>query len=322
MVGCKFALAIVLAGLLSGCGASFVGTKLSPSGVLSNAQGRGGIPFMLSRPSYKVAVTPDPTDNTKAQFALSVQYIPDPTQMYSVRFDPSMFAESSFKFTFNESMPGVLSGVGASVKEQVTPTIKSIGTFSASIVGLVTTAALDPVSEKPALADVMETIRADCDRDVANQIVADVHRFVPITVGSTALDESFLPDVAVWGAAEVSMRTLYHYKTPEQRDCIAIVARTYQTREATAIANEKKSLLCSLPGLSSNGKEDMGCSTSDDFDDGGDNPGSVDDDSGEFRSAIIQALSSNDELQLVGLLQQALRSLKCLTSMKDGGPFF
>ena len=307
MVGCKFAFAIVLTGLLAGCGASFVGSKLPPSGALSNLPERGGIPFMLSRPSYKVAVTPDPTDNTKAQFALSVQYVPDSTQMYSIRFDPAIFAESSFKFTFHESMPGVLAGVGADVKEQVTPTIKSIGTFTASVIGLVTTATLDPTSEKPVLAGVLDTVRAKCLPDVATQIVADVHQFVPTTVSSMASDESFVSDVVAWGAAETPMRTLYHYKTPEQRNCLAIVARSYQSEEVTAINREKKVLLCSLPGLPSERMEKLKCSIDGDFGDGGNNPDPVADDSDEFRLAIIQALSASDELRLTGLLQQTVR---------------
>ena len=55
---------------LAGCTTTYVGQKLDPDGKLTKP---GGVPFVLTKPEYTVAVTADAGDATKPVYTLTVQ---------------------------------------------------------------------------------------------------------------------------------------------------------------------------------------------------------------------------------------------------------
>ena len=347
-MGFKYTLIVVvaLAGLVAGC-ASFVGDKLGADGALpapEDEQRKHGIPFMLPRPVFNLAITPDATEASKANFQLTLEYVPDPKQTYSLRLAPTVLTETSFMFNYSESLPGVLSSIGGGMKEQVTPTIKAIGDFTASVIGLGTTstsaqALLTPAqappalaqasgkpvlaqfsghqsaketpepdqeSDKPILADLVDKIQNHCsatsarDQAVGKQIADDIKHFIP-----ASLDPSD-PDVALWHAAERSMRTLYYYKTPEQRDCLMKIARIYIVEEIKDVERKTAALLCAWTDAIEEGA--LECPPGEQFVDGN-NPGSADDNCPVLRGEIKEALRERDILALIGLLQQVKRAI-------------
>ena len=367
---CVILLALVV--IVTGCGTSFVGSKLPadgalprPAGAAPGVKAKHGVPFMLPRPDFRLKITPDETDASKANYELAVTYVPDPEQTYSLRLDPTALIQASFKLEYSESMPGVLSGIGGGLNEQVTPTIKAIGSFTASLIGLGTAIKLDdqdissqpganvssqlavngppqPAANgsspgtppKPILAEIVETIIPMLCEKVAPDIADDLKHLVPVS-----LDPS-VPDVVLWRAVEQSMRTLYHYKTPDQRACLTEVARHYMNAEKTIIKQEKKNLLCDLAGLTDcekedlkcppeekpgassenarpagetdSGKRDLECPSEDQSGASSENvcPAGEDEDSRMFRKAVKSELLPSNTLKLTGLLGQVDRGLE------------
>ena len=262
MLAFKYALLVSFVAVVAGCGTSFVGSKLSTDGTLTNIKGKHGIPFMLPRPLFKLDIDPDVSDSNKASFKLSVQYVPDPTQTYAIRLDQAALAETSVKLNFFDKMPGVLSSIGTSAKEQVTPTITAIGNFTASIVGLQTTAKLNqasvssnnlswvprdnspvpPPSTAP-LAKLVSDLRERCPGTVGKAIVTDIQRLIP--PHHQFPEDS---DLISWHATELAMRTLYYYKTRKQQVCLEFIASRLIEDEKTEIMTEQKKYACSPAG--------------------------------------------------------------------------
>ena len=287
---------------------------------------------MLPRPVFKLKVTPDATDTSQANYQLTVEYVPDPEQTYSLRLSPTALTETSFAFQYSESLPGVLSSIGGGVKEQVTPTITAIGDFAASVIPFDTTSAsavsasvpaniqpapivvastraMVPSSSaeappapaeapgKPVLLELVEKIQEHCD--TVQQVADDIRYFVPGSLDPSAANP------ALWRAAELSMRTLYHYKTAGQRDCLETIARTYIEREKKDIEREKRELLRTLID---DDKGTLQCPSRPVSTDRN-NPDWVVDSCSCSRGAIQEALQANDIKGLTAMLQQVKRAI-------------
>ena len=98
--------ALLVAGLigaaalaLSGC-SSFVGHKLPPDGGLG--PGQQGVPYVMTRPEYMLAIAADPKDENKEVFTLTKTDVPDPLHRYSLRLDPAWLVDGKFDLTLGE----------------------------------------------------------------------------------------------------------------------------------------------------------------------------------------------------------------------------
>lgn len=119
---------------MSGCESSFKGVKLDETGAVSSDPKRQGIPYALTRPKFKVV------KDDKYTYSVAVTYVPDATQRYSLRLDPAIFADTSFKMTWGDG--GELSGLSAKATDQVAPTaIALINLVTDVTTGLATAAA-------------------------------------------------------------------------------------------------------------------------------------------------------------------------------------
>src|SRR5262245_23482990 len=83
---------LVLVVLLSGCTTTYKGTRIMPDGTFQN-ESRAGIPFTLPRPEFKLER--DGMD-TPARYKVSVTYVPDPNQRYTIRLSPALFSTVQF----------------------------------------------------------------------------------------------------------------------------------------------------------------------------------------------------------------------------------
>jgi hypothetical protein len=113
-----------------GC-STYKGHKISLEGTLPVKS--TGIPFKLVRPEYTIKISPDPDDETKANYTLKAVYVPDASQQYTLTLDPSFFADGNFTLNLNAS--GMIEDSTATVSERVTPFITTIGTIAADLAG-------------------------------------------------------------------------------------------------------------------------------------------------------------------------------------------
>ncbi|MBK7278263.1 MAG: hypothetical protein IPN37_18205 [Betaproteobacteria bacterium] len=106
---------------LAGCTTTYVGQKLDPDGKLTKP---GGVPFVLTKPEYTVAVTADAGDATKPVYTLTVQYVPDATQRFTVALDPALFVNGKLDLDLGSS--GNLTGAAATTSTRVIDTFGSL----------------------------------------------------------------------------------------------------------------------------------------------------------------------------------------------------
>ncbi len=117
------AIAIVL---LSGC-STYEGMKL---GFKKDADGAmaavapTGIPYLLVRPDY----TLKSTSSAVGEYTLAVTYETDPSQMYSLKVNPSPFVDAGFVIKL--AAKGNLTSTSATITDQVGPMITSLGSFA------------------------------------------------------------------------------------------------------------------------------------------------------------------------------------------------
>lgn len=115
---------------------SFEGEKLSEDGAISETNefsaGVGtvstGIPFTMTAPEYVLASGPDANDATKTAYSLSVNYVPDPSQTYSLRVNPAIFSDTNFNMTLGSE--GELSTISNQSTEKITSTFTAIGSLA------------------------------------------------------------------------------------------------------------------------------------------------------------------------------------------------
>lgn len=111
---------------LAGCQTSLSGVKLDEAGRFDGGA-QDGIPYALTRPQFKV------TKDDKDKYSVSVGYVADSSQRYSLRLDPAILADSKFKMSWGEA--GNITGLSASATDQAVPTIVAVMKMGASIAG-------------------------------------------------------------------------------------------------------------------------------------------------------------------------------------------
>jgi hypothetical protein len=115
----------LVACVLAGCQSTLKGVKLDDTGSIASQGARNGIPYALTRPKFQVL------KDDKDKYSVTVTYVADASQRYSLRIDPALLADTSFKMTWAEN--GSLSGLTASATDQTVPTMVAVLKMAASV---------------------------------------------------------------------------------------------------------------------------------------------------------------------------------------------
>ena len=106
---------------LGGCTTTYTGQKIGPDGALAKA---GGVPFVMTKPEYTLNITADPTDATKPVHTLTVAYVPDATQRFTLALDPALLVNGKLELDFGSS--GNLTGAAATTTTRVVETFGAL----------------------------------------------------------------------------------------------------------------------------------------------------------------------------------------------------
>jgi hypothetical protein len=169
--------------LLGACTSSYQTIRLDRSGDFPEAK-RGqavGVPFTLTKPEFTIKKI---EGSDPERFQITVNYVPDPSQRYALRLDPTWLSKIDFNIALGPS--GGLASTSADVKDQIIPFTASAIKLAASVAqaaaALSVTATDIPgclASKGPgALAKcaIQNTAASECPSDAGQEIVRRVDR--------------------------------------------------------------------------------------------------------------------------------------------------
>lgn len=143
----KFVLLILLLALPC-CTSVFTSQKLDTSGKIINEP--SGIPYTLTMPEFKIIRKASEKDDTIPEYELKVSYIPDPRNRYTINIKTFIFSDPNLVISLEDD--GRLSSISNTYTERITPTIKSIGSFTGNIIGALAAGVFDKISIRGAIA--------------------------------------------------------------------------------------------------------------------------------------------------------------------------
>jgi hypothetical protein len=199
---------------LTACTSHFEGRKLGEDGHL--AANADGIPYLLPRPEFML---------TKSQsesgpiYTLAIGHVPDPSQRYTLRTNPALFANVESGVTVGAT--GQLADVNATFTENVTPTITALGSFAASV-----------LSALAVLADVSTvdaTIKAKLDVCEDAKTREDLESFL------TFLVRDARPDATGKLNADDLLSARIHVRSAAERHCLTQIRRELQDERAEVL---------------------------------------------------------------------------------------
>lgn len=193
---------------LGGCTTTYVGQKIGPDGTLTKP---GGVPFVMTKPEYTVKIAADATDATKAVYTLTVNYVPDATQRYTLALDPALFVDGKLDLDFGAS--GNLTGAAS------TTTTHVVDTFGA-LVGLAIKVA--PLLDA---ASTLETYKAMLSGDGCASLrttIGELEAEAEREIGERANAKRAR---AEWVGERL------HYLDQTQRTCMESVVKTIKTQQ-------------------------------------------------------------------------------------------
>jgi hypothetical protein len=179
-----------------------------------------GIPFALTRPEYTLARTPPAEGQKLPTYTLGVTYEPDPSHKYTLKINPGIFADPNF--TVKLAAGGTLQATTVTFTEQITPTITTLGQFTASIIGALAVAAvLDKTSLRQEINSGITSAKCNSESDVPALCVDNIGPSCPLPeeVGSAIkkrIDAFKSDDEFV---------ELFHYVTEKEHLCLEAAAK-------------------------------------------------------------------------------------------------
>jgi hypothetical protein len=200
------------------------------------------IPFPLMRPRYTLALVPPADDTSVARYTINVTYEPDPTQWYSLKLNPAFLSDPGFKLFFNTN--GSLKTVNATTTEQITPTIKAVGSFAASIIGAAATGAFKTADPRDSIVLDIQNAGGPCTATWDYTIPAGLypsandaaHPNRTLDAKST-VGEALTARMRGYGdKGEDTFETKIHYATPGELACFAAAQKVSKGLTDTALA--------------------------------------------------------------------------------------
>ncbi len=113
-----------------------------------------GIPLTMTRPEFLITLIGEGEDKSKPKYSLKVKYVPNPSERYTLKVDPSALADLKFVAQLGDN--GELISTTGTVTDRVAPTIKAIGTFVSNAVSFAALA--DETGSKSKIFETLDTI--------------------------------------------------------------------------------------------------------------------------------------------------------------------
>jgi hypothetical protein len=202
---------VVIAGL-GGC-SEYVVRKVGNDSKAKDVQ---GIQFVLTKPEFTMTQTA-PKDGFKdATYTVSVDYVPDPKQTYTLQYDPGPFVDPTFGLTMGPG--GTLAATNVAANDQIGPTIAALSTFTASLIGTAAKAAFDADSIRNPIVDTIDNAPS-CSPTQRKQLRVRI------------LDE--FPD-------DQSFLTEFHYLDADEKKCLSSAFDILDKDSAETAALSKK----------------------------------------------------------------------------------
>lgn len=234
----NLAAAIVAAGL-SGC-SSLYGEKLGaytdphtnkPVAVTAN-----GLPYTLVKPQFQLSTAPAVTAGSQNTVTVTLAMIPDTSQRYAVALDPGFLTNPDFKISFTSY--GAVKTASATITDEITPTIKAIGSF---VVSLATLGVVHPADKSPTAQ--RDALTSDIEANRGNGACAKPWSFYLAQGAATRQDLNRQWSVRLSTADAMALRlsayktdddlkASFHYLTPEEKDCLQLIADSDVTAQA------------------------------------------------------------------------------------------
>lgn len=181
-----------------------------------------GVPYSLVRPEYTLTRTPPAAGAKTPTYEIKVTYVPDPTQRYSVKVDPGIFANPEFALKFGDG--GALVGTTGTFTEQITPTITALGSFAANLLGpLAVVLDKDSIRNQIKLVLTGDTCTEQSD---VPRIPSEAQKF------PTVKDELIRRIGGYKDDAEFADQ--FHYVTEKERACLAVAHSALDNKVSTA----------------------------------------------------------------------------------------
>lgn len=175
-----------------------------------------GIPYNLVRPEYTITRTAPAAGQKKPTYSLAVSYQPDPTQRYSLKVSPGIFANTDFVMKLTST--GTLAGTTTTFTEQLTPAITAFGTLASNVIGAA--ALLDKNSIRGKIK--LDLTGSNCSKptDVPHLSTELIGATVSVAIISRL--DNFKDDA--------QFMDQFHYITELERVCLGDVLKAVNTR--------------------------------------------------------------------------------------------
>ena len=196
---------------LVGCTTTYVGQKIGPEGALSKP---GGVPFVLTKPEYTLNITADSAEPTKPVHTLSVSYVPDATQRFTLALDPALFVNGKLDLDFGEK--GNLTGATSITTSRV---IETFGALVQLGIKFQTAGLLDATSTLTTYKDAVARSTGPGCKALMNSLKefeADAQTEIPDR-------ENAKRARAEWVGERL------HYLDQTQRECMSLVVKEMKT---------------------------------------------------------------------------------------------
>ena len=145
--------------LVSGCASHFHGHKLGHEANPDKPVKNSGIPFTLNRPEFRLTIAPKDGETRNDKIAtVTLDWVPDNKNRYTIALDPALFSNSTFDLDFNEK--GYLETGTATLTSQVVPTITRLGNLAAAFVSI---GILDEASTIGEIKTELDAAQKDCN---------------------------------------------------------------------------------------------------------------------------------------------------------------
>jgi len=226
--------AMVLA-LLCGCTTTYVGQKMDVSGKLPKAS--SGVPFVMSKPQYKVSITADPNDATKEVYSLAAEDVPDATLKFTIALDPALWVDGKFDLDIGDA--GNLAGATSTTTSRVVDTFSALISFglklkSTGVLDAVGTVQRYKTTIKDSPATACATSSANPGPQVRDDIVAEITHLETEAKGEIGEARNSNTGVAELVGARL------HYLDSQQKLCMEAVLPNFEG--ATQKENFDKSI--------------------------------------------------------------------------------
>jgi hypothetical protein len=203
------------------CSSSFEGKKLSEDGGTSSTFSTAlskeytGLPFTLTAPQYTLKIKPDPSNPARSLFALEAVFVPDPKQSYSLRVNPSVLANSEFSLSYGEH--GNISNTSNKSTEQITPTLKALGSFVVNIAGVAGLGIFDSATMPQVIQSAIDNSGNAACAPRKTVLAKRLNRYIagkPAAPSGIDLTKLFLSE--------------FHYLDLKERKCLTVIRDEFQ----------------------------------------------------------------------------------------------